>query len=190
MPAAQAGKSGIDYDRPPLSVFAAYIRPHRGAFILDMTLSVLAAAVDLIFPYATRGAINRLLPDKLYTAFFTVMAILLAAYLLRAWFQYLITIVGHRMGTLAEADMRRDVFQHMQSLSFSFFDKNRTGVLMARVTSDLFEIAELSHHGPENLLICGVTLIGSLVLLMTVNLKLALVLTVLLPQPRGQDPHR
>ena len=103
VPAAQAGKSGIDYDRPPLSVFAAYIRPHRGAFILDMTLSVLAAAVDLIFPYATRGAINRLLPDKLYTAFFTVMAILLAAYLLRAWFQYLITIVGHRMGTLAEA---------------------------------------------------------------------------------------
>ena len=108
VPAAQAGKSGIDYDRPPLSVFAAYIRPHRGAFILDMTLSVLAAAVDLIFPYATRGAINRLLPDKLYTAFFTVMAILLAAYLLRAWFQYLITIVGHRMGTLVEADMRRD----------------------------------------------------------------------------------
>ena len=79
VPAAQAGKSGIDYDRPPLSVFAAYIRPHRGAFILDMTLSVLAAAVDLIFPYATRGAINRLLPDRLYTAFFTVMAILLAA---------------------------------------------------------------------------------------------------------------
>ena len=185
VPAAQAGKSGIDYDRPPLSVFAAYIRPHRGAFILDMTLSVLAAAVDLIFPYATRGAINRLLPDKLYTAFFTVMAILLAAYLLRAWFQYLITIVGHRMGTLAEADMRRDVFQHMQSLSFSFFDQNRTGVLMARVTSDLFEIAELSHHGPENLLICGVTLIGSLVLLMTVNLKLALVLTLLLPVTVG-----
>jgi ABC-type bacteriocin/lantibiotic exporter with double-glycine peptidase domain len=98
VPAAQAGKSGIDYDRPPLSVFAAYIRPHRGAFILDMTLSVLAAAVDLIFPYATRGAINRLLPDKLYTAFFTVMAILLAAYLLRAWFQYLITIVDTGWG--------------------------------------------------------------------------------------------
>ncbi|MER2151738.1 MAG: ABC transporter ATP-binding protein, partial [Candidatus Limivicinus sp.] len=94
----------IDYNRPALAVFADYIRPHRKAFILDMTLSVLAAAVDLIFPYATRGAMNSLLPTKMYAAFFTVMAILLGAYLLRAWFQYLITIVGHRMGTLAEAD--------------------------------------------------------------------------------------
>ena len=109
------------------------------------------------------------------------MALLFAAYLLRAWFQYLITIVGHRMGTLVEADMRRDVFMHMQSLSFSFFDRNRTGVLMARVTSDLFEIVELAHHGPENILTCSVTLIGSLIILLTVNVKLTLVLIVLLP---------
>ena len=171
----------IDFNRPKLAVFASYIYPHRGAFALDMCLSLAVALVDLAFPYVTRHTMNTLLPQKLFTAFFSVMAILFAAYLLRAWFQYLITIVGHRMGTLVEADMRRDVFTHMQSLSFSFFDRNRTGVLMTRVTSDLFEIVELAHHGPENILTCSVTLLGALIILLTVNVKLTLVLIVLLP---------
>ena len=171
----------IDFNRSKLAVFASYIYPHRGAFALDMCLSLAVALVDLAFPYVTRHTMNTLLPQKLFTAFFSVMAILFAAYLLRAWFQYLITIVGHRMGTLVEADMRRDVFTHMQSLSFSFFDRNRTGVLMARVTSDLFEIVELAHHGPENILTCSVTLLGALIILLTVNVKLTLVLIVLLP---------
>ena len=151
----------IDFSRSKLSVFASYIRPHSGDFALDMGLSLAVALIDLAFPYVTRQAMNRLLPQGLFSVFFAVMAVLLASYLLRAGFQYLITIVGHRMGTLVEADMRRDVFMHMQSLSFSFFDKNRTGVLMARVTSDLFEIVELAHHGPENILTCGVTLLGA-----------------------------
>ena len=146
-----------------------------------MLLSLSIALVDLIFPYITRHTMNTLLPEKMFTTFFLVMGILFACYLLRAWFQYLVTIIGHRMGTLVEADMRRDVFQHMQSLSFSFFDRNRTGVLMAHVTNDLFEIVELAHHGPENLLICGVTLVGALIILLTINVKLTLVLLVLLP---------
>lgn len=171
----------IDFNRSKLAVFASYIAPHRGAFALDMCLSLAVALVDLAFPYVTRHTMNTLLPQKQFAAFFSVMAVLFAAYLLRAWFQYLITIVGHRMGTLVEADMRRDVFMHMQSLSFSFFDRNRTGVLMARVTSDLFEIVELAHHGPENILTCSVTLLGSLIILLTVNVKLTLVLIVLLP---------
>ena len=171
----------IDYSKSKLSIFAAYIRPHRRAFALDMGLSLAVAVVDLVFPYVTRQTMNRLLPERLFTVFFAVMGILFAAYLLRALFQYLITIIGHRMGTLVEADMRRDVFTHMQSLSFSFFDRNRTGVLMARVTSDLFEIVELAHHGPENLLTCGFTLIGAIIILLTVNAKLTLVLIVLLP---------
>ena len=171
----------IDFNRSKLAVFASYIYPHRGAFALDMCLSLAVALVDLAFPYVTRHTMNTLLPQKLFTAFFSVMAILFAAYLLRAWFQYLITIVGHRMGPLVEADMRRDVFTHMQSLSFSFFDRNRTGVLMTRVTSDLFEIVELAHHGPENILTCSVTLLGALIILLTVNVKLTLVLIVLLP---------
>ncbi len=171
----------INYQNSKLNIFAAYIRPHWRAFALDMGLSLLVALVDLAFPYVTRHSMHHLLPEGLYRTFFAVMGILLASYLLRAWFQYQITIVGHRMGTLVEADMRRDVFTHMQTLSFSFFDRNRTGVLLSRVTNDLFEIVELAHHGPENLLTCGVTLLGSVVILMTVSWKLALVLVVLLP---------
>ncbi|MBO5543258.1 MAG: ABC transporter ATP-binding protein [Oscillospiraceae bacterium] len=171
----------IDYSRSKLSIFASYIVPLRLAFVLDMALSLAVALVDLVFPYVTRTAMNRLLPQNLFGTFFAVMGILFLSYLLRAWFQYLITIVGHRMGTLVEADMRRDIFTHMQSLSFSFFDRNRTGVLLGRITNDLFEIVELAHHGPENLLTCGVTLLGALLILLTINWKLALVLVVLLP---------
>ena len=108
-----------------------------------------------------------LLPDGLYQAFFTVMVIMLAAYVLRAVCQYFVTVIGHRMGTLVEADMRRDVFMHMQELSYSFFDRNRTGVLLARVTNDLFEIVELAHHGPENILTCFLTIVGAIVILFT-----------------------
>ena len=171
----------IDYDKSKLSVFIAYIKPHKAAFLLDMGLSLLMALVDLTFPYLTRHSMNTLLPERKFTVFFAVMAALFISYLLRAWFQYLITIIGHRMGTLVEADMRRDVFTHIQTLSFSFFDKNRTGVLMARVTNDLFEIVELAHHGPENLLTCSVTLLGAIVILFTINAKLASVLLILLP---------
>ena len=174
-------KRTINYQNSKLKIFASYIAPHRRAFALDMGLSLLVALVDLAFPYVTRHSMHHLLPQGLYRTFFAVMGILFFSYLLRAWFQYLITIVGHRMGTLVEADMRRDVFTHMQSLSFSFFDRNRTGVLLSRVTNDLFEIVELAHHGPENLLTCGVTLLGSIVILLTVSWKLALVLVVLLP---------
>ena len=148
---------------------------------MDMGLSVLIAAVDLIFPYVTRQAMNRLLPEKMYTAFFVTMMIVLASYLLRAYFQYKVTVIGHGMGTRVEADMRADVFAHMQKLSFSFFDKNRTGVLLGRVTNDLFEIVELAHHGPENILTCSLTLLGAVSILLTINWKLTLVLIVLLP---------
>ena len=171
----------IDFSRSKLSIFASYIYPHRAAFALDMGLSLAVALVDLAFPYVTRRTMNSALPQQLFRTFFLIMAALLIAYLLRAFFQYLITIIGHRMGTLVEADMRRDVFTHMQTLSFSFFDRNRTGVLMARVTSDLFEIVELAHHGPENILTCSATLLGALIILLMINARLALVLIVLLP---------
>jgi len=174
-------KEKIDFNRSKLSVFAAYIRPHREAFAVDMGLSVAVALVDLIFPLVSRWSMQALLPQGLFRAFFSVMSIVFLAYLLRAWFMYLVTVIGHRMGTMVEADMRRDVFMHMQDLSYSFFDRNRTGVLLGRVTNDLFEIVELAHHGPENILTCSMTILGALVILLTVNWKLTLVLLLLLP---------
>ena len=171
----------IDYQASRFRIFAAYIRPHRRDFLIDMALSVAIAAIDLIFPYVSRQSMLKLLPERMFAAFFTVMGIMLSAYLIRALFQYLVTVIGHRMGTMVEADMRRDVFQHMQKLSYSFFDRNRTGVLLARVTNDLFEIVELSHHGPENVLTCSITIIGALIVLLFINPKLTLVLLLLLP---------
>ncbi len=164
-----------------LKIFFSYLRPYKWAFILDMFLSVIISAVDLIFPYVSRWSMNSLIPQGLFRTFFAVMAIMFVSYLIRALLQYFVTIVGHYMGTRVEADMRRDVFAHMQTLSFSFFDKNRTGVLLSHVTNDLFEIVELSHHGPEHLVTCSLTIIGSLVILATINWKLTLILAVLLP---------
>lgn len=170
-----------NYDQPKLAIFASYIKPHKKAFVIDMTLSVGVAIVDLVFPYVSRWSMRSLLPDRLFRAFFTVMAIMFAAYIVRAVCQYFVTVIGHRMGTLVEADMRRDVFSHMQELSYSFFDQNRTGVLLARVTNDLFEIVELAHHGPENILTCSITLLGALIILLTINPVLTMVLIVMLP---------
>ena len=170
-----------NYNRNKYLIFASYIRPHGRAFAADMLLSLAIALIDLIFPLVSRRAMQKLLPAQMFRAFFVVMLIMLTAYLVRAVFQYLVTVIGHRMGTLVEADMRRDVFEHMQQMSYSFFDHNRTGVLLARVTNDLFEIVELAHHGPENLLTCGVTIIGALAVLLFINWKLSLVLIILLP---------
>ena len=170
-----------DFTKSDLSIFISYMLPHKKLFALDMFLSALIAFIDLSFPYITRKAMNSLLPQKLYVAFFTVMAAVLTAYLLRAFFQYKVTVIGHGYGTLVEADMRSDVFAHMQRLSFSFFDKNRTGVLLGRVTNDLFEIVELAHHGPENILTCSLTIVGALIILLFINPRLTLVLLVLLP---------
>jgi len=177
----EMGKGQKDFERNKYIVFASYIRPHKKAFAVDMGLSLAIALIDLVYPLISRRAMRELLPAQLYRTFFIVMGILLAAYLLRAVFQYAVTVVGHRMGTLVEADMRRDVFEHMQQMSYSFFDHNRTGVLLGRVTNDLFEIVELAHHGPENLLTCGVTIIGALIVLLLINWKLALVLLILVP---------
>ena len=170
-----------DFTKSDLSIFISYMLPHKKLFALDMFLSALIAFIDLSFPYITRKAMNSLLPQKMYEAFFAVMAAVLAAYLLRAFFQYKVTVIGHGYGTLVEADMRSDVFAHMQRLSYSFFDRNRTGVLLGRVTNDLFEIVELAHHGPENILTCSLTIVGALIILLFINPRLTLVLLVLLP---------
>ena len=170
-----------DFSRSKLAIFASYIKPHGKAFAIDMALSVAIAIVDLVFPYVSRWSMRSLLPEGLFKTFFSVMLIMFAAYLIRAVCQYFVTVIGHRMGTMVEADMRRDVFTHMQALSYSFFDRNRTGVLMARVTNDLFEIVELAHHGPENILTCSLTIVGALVILLTINPVLTLVLLVMVP---------
>jgi len=170
-----------NYNEKPLKIFMGYIAGHKKLFALDMSCALLVSVIDLVFPYVSRLSMNSLLPQKLYAVFFTVMGIMVAAYVVKAGLYYVITVLGHKMGVLIEADMRRDVFVHMQDLSCSFYDKNRTGVLMSRITSDLFEITELAHHGPENILICTLTLVGALAVMFGIEWRLALTLAVVLP---------
>ncbi len=171
----------INYNAHPFRVFMSFFRPHMGLFILDMACALTASVIDLVFPYVSRLSMTELLPNRLFETFFIVMGIMFLAYVLKGVMYYLITVLGHRMGVYIEADMRHAVFNHMQSLSFSFFDRNRTGVLMSRITSDLFEITELSHHGPEDIVISALTIIGSIAVMFTIQWKLALVLAVTLP---------
>ena len=170
-----------NYNAKPFSIFMSYIAGHKKLFGIDMLCALLVALIDLIFPYVSRYSMKVMLPNKLYATFFTVMAVMVLAYVLKAGLYYVITVIGHKMGVLVESDMRRDVFTHMQSLSFSYYDHNRTGVLMSRITSDLFEITELAHHGPENVVICTLTIVGALAVMFAMQWQLALVITLALP---------
>ena len=170
-----------DYSKNGLSVFLSYFRPHWKPFLIDMLCATFVAVIDLIFPIVSRRSMQTLLPERMFRAFFVVIFVLILAYLIKAILNYIIIVVGHGMGVLVEADMRKDVFTHIEELSFSYFDQNRTGVLMSRVTNDLFDITELAHHGPENLLICTLTILGSLIVMFTIRWELALTITLILP---------
>ncbi len=170
-----------NYNDKPLKIFMSYIAEHKKIFYFDMFCAFMVSVIDLVFPYVSKMTMNTYLPEKMFKTFFIVMGILLLAFIIKGGFFYFITVVGHRMGVLVESDMRRDVFTHMQDLSCSFYDKNRTGVLMSRITSDLFDVTELAHHGPENILICTVTIAGALVMMYFMQWQLALVLTLILP---------
>ena len=174
-------RKAIDFSQTPLRIFLAYIVRHRRLFWIDTACAIGVAVIDLVFPFASRSAMNRYLPEKLYTTFFAVMGILILAYVVKGVLYYLITVLGHKMGVLTEADMRRDLFTHLEELSFSFYDKNRTGVLLSRVVSDLFEVTELAHHGPENVIICSLSIVGALIMMFCIQWQLALVLAIALP---------
>ena len=123
-----------DFNKPPLLIFLSYFQPHWRLYAIDMTCAVTVSVIDLIFPFVSRTAMQRLLPERMFAAFFAVVGTMLAAYVLKGLLYYVITVVAHGVGVLVEADMRSDVFAHMQTLSFSFFDHNRTGALLSRVT--------------------------------------------------------
>ena len=167
--------------RKPLSILLSYFEPHRGLFILDLVCATVVALIDLAFPLVTRRSMYDLLPNQQYQTFFLVMAAMMAAFLVRALLYYVIAYWGHTFGILVEADIRRDLFTHVQELDVSFFDHNRTGQLMSRLTSDLFEITELAHHGPEDLLISTLTILGALGIMASIEWRLTLVVACILP---------
>ena len=170
-----------DFSRSRLKIFISYFRPHIGLFILDLSCALVASLIDIAFPLVARHSMYNMLPNQEYATFFHVMVIVAIAFLLRASLNYVITYWGHMFGVRVEADLRDDLFSHMQKLDFEFFNKNRTGQLLSRITGDLFEITEMSHHGPEDLFIALVTIIGAIIVMFTIQWKLALIILIILP---------
>ena len=164
-----------------LKTLLRYFKPHMKLFLLDMFCAVLASAIDLAFPMVSRYAMYTLLPDRLFGAFFALMTAVAVSYAIRSVCFYVMTYWGHTFGARVEADIRADLFRHLQDLDFEFYDQMRTGNLMSRLTGDLFEITELAHHGPEDLLISLLTVVGSLIIMFTIEWRLALVVSVLIP---------
>jgi ATP-binding cassette subfamily B protein len=165
----------------PIRIFMSYYKPHKRLLALDLFCAVMAALLDLIFPLVTRYSLQNLLPQNLFFTFFLIMGSMILIQLIRAFFSYIVAYKGHILGVRFEADIRNDLFRHMQTLSFGFYDQNRTGQLMNRVTGDLFEISELSHHGPEQLCSSAAAIIGGLAVMFVIQWRLALVITLAFP---------
>ena len=167
--------------KSPLRIFLHYFGNHKGLFALDIGCATLIALIDLAFPLVTRKSLYDLLPNGKYGVFFGLMIAAAIVYVLRAGLNYIVCYFGHTFGIRVEADIREDLFRHMQELSYDFYDANRTGQLMSRLTADLFELTELAHHGPEDLLTSFITIVGALIVMATIRWELALAVGILIP---------
>ncbi len=165
----------------PMRIFFSYFKPHKKIFLLDISCAFVIALIDLAFPLISRTAMYQWLPDKEYSVFFVAMVIVMLAFVFRAALYFVVAYWGHTFGIRVEADIRRDLFAHMQEMGYDFYDQNRTGQLMSRLTTDLFEVTELAHHGPEDIFISVVTIIGALIVMFRMQWRLALVVALLIP---------
>lgn len=161
--------------------FFNYYRPYRRLFFLDFCCAIVAALLELAFPVAVNRVIDKLLPGKDWGLIVTACLALFFFYLINTGMQYIVTYYGHMLGLNIETDMRRDLFHHIQSQPFEFYDNQKTGKLMARMTTDLFEIGEVAHHGPEDIFISIMSLVGAFLLMLTIHVKLAIATFILVP---------
>jgi ATP-binding cassette subfamily B protein len=175
------GGGELCYTARMLRKFFAYYRPHRRLFILDFSCAVLSGLLELGFPMAVRSFVDRLLPSQDWTLIGLAAAALLGVYLVNTALMAIVTYWGHMLGINIETEMRRKSFDHLQKLSFRFYDNHKTGHLIARVTKDLEEVGEVAHHGPEDLFIAVMTFVGAFVLMFAVNVHLALLTTAVVP---------
>ncbi|WP_222877651.1 ABC transporter ATP-binding protein [Terrihabitans soli] len=161
--------------------FAAYYAPYKGLFFLDFGCAVLAGMLELAFPVAVKLFVDDLLPQQNWTWIFIAAAGLLTIYVVTAGLVAVVTYWGHMLGINIETEMRRRSFDHLQKLSFSFFDNQKTGHLVGKITKDLEEVGEVAHHGPEDVFIAVMTFLGAFVLMLWVNVELALITGAIVP---------
>ena len=164
-----------------LKRFISYYRPHKTIFVLDMLASLLVALVGIVYPIITREMLNELIPNKQYRMIVFAGIGLLLLYVVRMLLNFFIQYYGHVMGVRMQAQMRSDMFRHLEKLPYSFYDNHETGKIMSRMTNDLMDISELAHHGPENLLISSISVIVSFVYLSTINIWLTLIIFACVP---------
>lgn len=164
-----------------LKKFIKYYKPHLGLFILDMICAFLISGTDLIYPMVTRNLINNVIPDKNIQMLLKLGILMLVLYIARMLLEYIVGYFGHVLGVRMEYDMRKEMFSHVQELPFKFFDNTKTGHIMSRIVNDLNEISELAHHGPEDIFISTIMIVGSFILLLRINVKLTLITFMVLP---------
>ena len=161
--------------------FASYYRPHMKLFIADMVCALILAVCDLFYPMITRSMLDDYIPNKNMRMLLVWAGLLFVIYVVKMGLNYFLQYYGHIVGVGMQADMRRDVFDHLQKLPFTYFDNNKTGTIMSRISNDLMDISELAHHGPEDLFLSIVLLIGSFVLMASMNLALTLIVYAAVP---------
>jgi len=164
-----------------LKRFAAYYKPHMKIFVLDMLASLFVALIGIVYPMITREMLNNFIPNEAYAMIVGFGCALLGLYLVRMFLNFFIQYYGHVMGVRMQAQMRSDMFNHLEKLPYSFYDNHETGKIMSRMTNDLMDISELAHHGPENLLISGISVIVSFIYLSTINFWLTLIIFACVP---------
>ena len=164
-----------------LKRFFSYYKPHKVMFIFDMLASFAVSMLGLLYPIITRNMLNDSILNKEYDMIIIFGCLLLAIYIIRMLLNYFIQYQGHMIGVKMQARMRSDMFNHLQTLPYKFYDNHETGKIMSRMTSDLNDISELAHHGPENVLISGISIIASFIYLMTINVYLTLIIFVCVP---------
>lgn len=164
-----------------LKRFIGYYRPYKGLFFLDIGVAVLASALSILFPTLTRQLLRVEIPEKNLEHMLVIFALMLLIYILQAVCQYIRVTWGHILGVRMETDMRSELFAHLQKLSFGYFDKTKTGHMMSRITNDLFQITEMAHHAPEDLIISVATILGSYILMFSYSLPLALISLIPFP---------
>ena len=161
--------------------FIGYYRPHVKLFVIDMFCAFLISVLNLVYPFITQEIINNYVPNGILNALLISCGFLLLVYVLKAILNYVLQYWGHLVGIRMQADMRNQLFRHLEKLPFKYFDNNKTGVIMSRMTNDLFEIAELAHHGPEDVFLSLVTIIGAFIMLCTINVWLTLMVFAFIP---------
>lgn len=166
---------------PAVRRFFSYYRPYKKLFMLDFSCAVVAAVLELSFPVFVNQTIDRLLPGNNWPLILLASAGLLAVYAFNTLLQFVVTYWGHMLGINIETEMRRSLFNHLQKLSFRFFDNHKTGHLMSRISTDLWDIGEMAHHGPEDIFIAIMTLIGAFAVMLVIQAKLALLTFLVIP---------